>query len=143
MLSRSSIGKYSLGSGAGVLTQTKLLAKKSSKGAIRTKSGNPVGSLNLHLYGSSGKSRNTHSKHINSLQNYSASHQQHLMSMENRFSNSTLKLEPKSPERSGPRKFVIPAHQLSTASAHYAIHTGRGGGVSEQATDRAVMADCT
>ncbi len=39
------------------------------------------------------------------------------MSMEGRFSTSTI--EPKSPERA--RKIVIPAHQLSTASAQYLL----------------------
>ena len=43
------------------------VGKKSSKSYLR-KNGPAITSLNLHLYGSSGKSRNSvHSKHINSL----------------------------------------------------------------------------
>ena len=107
----------------------KPVAKKPSKAYLR-KNGPAITSLNLQLYGSSGKSRNSvHSKHINSLQNYSANHQQQLMSLENRFSLSTLKnanefpssgTSIKSPERLANRKLVqIPTHQLTNGPNYF------------------------
>ena len=127
------------------------VGKKSSKSYLR-KNGPAITSLNLHLYGSSGKSRNSvHNKHINSLQNYSANHQQQLLSLDNRFSSSTLKPNPndsqnhfnqnsqisgssiKSPDRSAAagsnnRKLIqIPAHQItSSATGHYFIQGNLG-----------------
>lgn len=94
--------------------------KKNSKAYLR-KNGPAITSLNLQLYGSSGKSRNqVHSKHVNSLQNYSANHQQQVLNLENRFSASTLKnigdfpssgASIKSPERMANRKIgSIPSH---------------------------------
>ena len=123
------------------------VGKKSSKAYLR-KNGPAITSLNLHLYGTSSKSRNSvHSKHINSLQNYSATHQQQLISLDNRFSSSTLKPNAndsnqvltstsgggvasssiKSPDRGAGanRKLVqIPSHQItSSAAGHYFVQS--------------------
>ena len=61
----SSVGGGGVGTNYGVKNSG--VGKKSSKSYLR-KNGPAITSLNLHLYGSSGKSRNSvHSKHINSL----------------------------------------------------------------------------
>ena len=146
-LQQHGLGISSVGGGVGSNYGVKNsgVGKKSSKSYLR-KNGPAITSLNLHLYGSSGKSRNSvHNKHINSLQNYSATHQQQLLSLDNRFSSSTLRPNPndsqnhfnqnsqisagggssiKSPDRpSNNRKLVqIPAHQItSSATGHYFI----------------------